>query len=151
MYVTKFFVSGEDGWDLMRRISGLLLLLLVMQLDILIGSLSSRLHWRRWLGSWGWKKGDGWEAPLLCQQTSLLQPASPTPSPAQQHFLLKNWGNNAQVYDIVIITFVTLRPLPPTVHWKQGYRGQFHILHWMLLRFCSCDEIKLSIQYFNLV
>ena len=28
-----------------------------------------------------------------------------------------------------------------TVHWKQGYRGQFHILHWMLLLFYSCQEI----------
>ena len=28
-----------------------------------------------------------------------------------------------------------------TVHWKQGYRGQFHILHWLLLLFYLCKEI----------
>ena len=38
-----------------------------------------------------------------------------------------------------------------TVHWKQGYRGQFHILHWTLLLFCSSGEIKVRIQYFKLV
>ena len=38
-----------------------------------------------------------------------------------------------------------------TVHWKQGYRGQFHILHWILLLFCSSGEIKVRIQYFKLV
>ena len=36
-----------------------------------------------------------------------------------------------------------------TLHWKQGYRGQFHILHWILLLFCFSDEIKVRIQYFK--
>ena len=41
---------------------------------------------------------------------------------------------------------------PPTVsvHW-QGYRGQFHILHWTLLFFCSSGEIKVRIRYFKVV
>ena len=38
-----------------------------------------------------------------------------------------------------------------TVHWKQGYRGQFHIFHWKLLLFCFSDEIKVRIQYFKVV
>ena len=38
-----------------------------------------------------------------------------------------------------------------TVHWKQGYRGQFHILHWILLLFRFSDEIKVRIQYFKVV
>ena len=38
-----------------------------------------------------------------------------------------------------------------TVHWKQRYRGQFHILHWISLLFCSSSEIKVRIQYSKLV
>ena len=52
---------------------------------------------------------------------------------------------------IVVSLLIKLFRVPPTVHWKQGYRGQFHILHWILLLFCSSDEIKVGIQYFKVV
>ena len=38
-----------------------------------------------------------------------------------------------------------------TVLWNRGCRGQFDILHWILLPFRSSDEIKMRVQYFEAI